>query len=192
MAYTKQTWTNDVSALSAGRMNYMEDGIEAAHNLGSIPAGAIVQYGGASAPTGWLLCDGSSVLRSTYAALFTAISTAYGSVDGTHFTLPDLRGRLPVGLGTHADVNALGDNDGSALADRRPAHKHTVNDAGHTHTVPEATSQNTNQNLAVVGDTIRGTSIATSSATTGVTVGPQTNVPSDGPAFVTVNYIIKT
>jgi microcystin-dependent protein len=62
-----------------------------------IPAGTIVATARATAPTGWLMCDGSSVQRSTYADLFTAIGTSYGSVDGLHFTLPNLKGRAPVG-----------------------------------------------------------------------------------------------
>jgi microcystin-dependent protein len=57
------------------------------------PAGNIAAYGGTSAPTGWLICDGSRVSRTTYSGLFTAISTRYGTGDGsTTFNLPDLRG----------------------------------------------------------------------------------------------------
>lgn len=65
------------------------------------PAGRIEQYGGASAPTGWLECDGSAVNRTTYARLFTAISTTWGVGDGsTTFNVPDFRGRVLVGKGT--------------------------------------------------------------------------------------------
>lgn len=64
------------------------------------PAGMVSPYAGAAAPDGWLLCDGSSLLRATYPDLFTAISTTFGTVDGTHFNVPDMRGRLPVGVGT--------------------------------------------------------------------------------------------
>ena len=62
-----------------------------------IPPGVVVPYAGSSAPTGWLICDGSSQLRASFAALFTAIGTTYGNVDGTHFNLPDLGGRVPAG-----------------------------------------------------------------------------------------------
>lgn len=62
------------------------------------PAGTILMTGRATAPTGYLLCDGSSVLRADYPALFTAISTAFGAADGTHFNLPDMRGRFPRGV----------------------------------------------------------------------------------------------
>lgn len=66
----------------------------------------------AATRAGCLLCDGASYLRATYAALFAAIGTVYGSVDGTHFNVPDLRGRAPIGAGTGtaagASAHALG------------------------------------------------------------------------------------
>jgi microcystin-dependent protein len=63
-----------------------------------VPAGTILPFGGAAAPSGWLLCDGSAVSRSTYASLFSSISTAWGYGDNsTTFNLPDMRGRFPRG-----------------------------------------------------------------------------------------------
>ena len=71
--------------------------------------GSIVPWGGTSAPTGWLECDGSAVSRTTYSALFTAIGTTYGSGDGsTTFNVPDIRGRTVCGK----------DNMGGSSADR--------------------------------------------------------------------------
>lgn len=64
------------------------------------PVGAIQMYGGASAPAGWLLCDGSSYLRTDYPALFAALggtSSPWGLPDSTHFNVPDFRGLMPVG-----------------------------------------------------------------------------------------------
>lgn len=67
-------------------------------SLGGAPAGVVLPFAGASAPTGWLLCYGQAVSRTTYAALFAALGTAYGTGDGsTTFNLPDLRGRVPAG-----------------------------------------------------------------------------------------------
>jgi len=63
-----------------------------------MPAGSIVAFGGAVAPTCWLLCDGTSYLRTAWPELFAVIGTAYGAADGTHFNVPDLRGRSPVGV----------------------------------------------------------------------------------------------
>lgn len=63
-----------------------------------IPVGIVMPYAGDSAPSGYLLCYGQAVSRTTYSALFTAISTTYGTGDGsTTFNLPDLRGRVPAG-----------------------------------------------------------------------------------------------
>ncbi len=60
-------------------------------------------YAATSAPTGWLLCDGTAVSRSTYAALFSAISTTFGAGDGsTTFNVPDLRGKTVLGYGAAA------------------------------------------------------------------------------------------
>ena len=59
-------------------------------------AGVIQMYAGTTPPDGWLLCDGSAVSRTTYAALFAVIGTTYGAGDGsTTFNLPDLRGLQP-------------------------------------------------------------------------------------------------
>jgi len=63
--------------------------------------GAITMYGAATAPTGWLLCNGAAVSRTTYAALFAVIGTTYGTGDGsTTFNVPDMRGAFPRGVGT--------------------------------------------------------------------------------------------
>lgn len=75
------------------------------------PAGALMPYAGASAPDGWLLCYGQSVLRADYPALFAALGTTYGFADGSHFNLPDLRGRVPAG------ADAMGGSPAGRLTD---------------------------------------------------------------------------
>lgn len=72
---------------------------------GALPPGVVVPYGATSAPSGYLLCDGSSQLRATYANLFAVIGSTFGSVDGTHFNVPDLRGRVVVGTGSGAGLS---------------------------------------------------------------------------------------
>lgn len=58
---------------------------------GGPPIGSVTAYAGRFAPSGWLLCDGSSVSRTDYAELYAVIGTTYGSGDGrTTFTLPRL------------------------------------------------------------------------------------------------------
>ena len=113
-------------------------------------AGIIQMFAGATAPDGWLNCDGSAVSRTTYATLFAAIGTTWGAGDGsTTFNVPDLRGRAPIGSGTGSGLSArtLGDNGGAesvtltAAQSGLPAHTHSisrttnvaVSDSGHTH-----------------------------------------------------------
>lgn len=70
--------------------------------------GLILMWGGAAAPTGWLLCQGQAVSRATYADLFAIIGTTYGEGDGsTTFNLPDMKGRTVIGSGTGGRVFTL-------------------------------------------------------------------------------------
>lgn len=91
------------------------------------PVGALLQFAGATAPAGWLICDGSSKLRTDYPALFAVIGTTYGSVDGTHFTLPDLRNKVAVGSGS---TYSRGQTGGAATVTltttTMPSHSHSL------------------------------------------------------------------
>ena len=102
----------------------------------SVPTGVLMPYAGTTAPTGYLLCFGQDVSRTTYADLFTAISTTYGVGDGsTTFTLPDLRGRVIAGQddmgGTSADrlTNQTGGLDGDALGATGGSETHVLTTA---------------------------------------------------------------
>lgn len=92
----------------------------------AMPPGVVTGFAGDTAPAGWLLCQGQSLLRADYPSLFAVIGTTYGSVDATHFNLPDLRVRVPVGVGTG---KALGDSDGLAEGARNAKWSHS-----HAHT----------------------------------------------------------
>jgi len=79
--------------------------------------GEIRMWGGTSAPTGWLLCDGASVSRSTYAALYAITGDAFGNGDGSStFNVPDMEGRSPVGVGTGAGGGAEAATGGTVPA----------------------------------------------------------------------------
>ena len=85
-----------------------------------IPPGGILPYSGASAPTGYLLCDGSAVNRTTYAVLFAITGTTYGEGDGSAtFNLPDLSDQFPIGKGS--TFSTLGDTGGSTTVSITPA-----------------------------------------------------------------------
>lgn len=125
-----------------------------------IPAGIITQYGGAAAPSGWLICDGAAVSRTnpTYSRLFAAIGTTYGAGDGsTTFNVPNLKGRVPVGYdATQAEFDTLAETGGAktqALTTAQlPSHTHGVgtyslaSHAGHTHANTFSLSTQANHN----------------------------------------------
>ena len=89
--------------------------IQGAVSGDTLPVGTMVQFGSNIIPENWLLCDGSAVSRTTYQELFNTIGTSYGQGDGfTTFNLPDLRGRVSVGLkSTDTDFDTLGETGGS-------------------------------------------------------------------------------
>lgn len=145
-----------------------------------------------TAPEGWLLCEGQSLLRTgTYAALFAAISTTYGTVDGTHFNLPDLRGRAPVGKGTHADVDSLADSDGLAVGSRTPKHTHTG--PSHTHTYSGTTSPPSSGETVDAGSLLGDADNVHTHTYSGTTSASGTgNTGSSNGAYAVVNWMIKT
>lgn len=88
-----------------------------------VPAGMVQHYAGSTAPTGWLVCDGSAVSRTTYATLFTAVGFTYGAGDGTTtFNLPDLRGEFIRGNDEGRGVD-IGRTVGSSQA-QNISHRH--------------------------------------------------------------------
>jgi microcystin-dependent protein len=155
----------------------------------ALPSGVIAQFAGAAAPSGWVLCDGTSYLRSGGGvdALFAAIGTTYGAADGTHFNVPDFRGRAAFGKGSNAALSSLGANEGVAEANRRPQHRHTA----HRHAYHSGTNNGSSYGPNAEGLTLTpfaSAPLGTDLADGGSGVGTDA---LDGPAFLAVNYIIK-
>ena len=99
-----------------------------------VPTGAILPYGGSSAPTGYLLANGAAVSRTTYANLFALYGTTYGAGDGsTTFNVPNIKGRFPVGKGDSGATATLG-NTGGAWDHTHtvPDHQHLIDEHYHT------------------------------------------------------------
>src|SRR3954466_4652007 len=102
------------------------------------PAGTVLSFAGAAAPSGWLMCDGSLVNRTTYAALFAVIGTTYSVGDGsTTFGLPDARQKHILGKAASGTGSTLGSSGGAIdHTHTGAAHSHTISaDGSHTHTV---------------------------------------------------------
>lgn len=103
-----------------------------------LPPGTIMDYAGASAPGGWLLCFGQTLNAVTdpeYQSLFNAIGNTFGGTDNTDFVVPDLRGRVIAGKDNMggSSANRLTDQPGGVDGD-------VLGDTGgneiHTHDVP--------------------------------------------------------
>jgi len=159
-----------------------------------MPSGSFMPYAGASAPTGYLLCDGAAISRSTYSALFALVGTTYGSGDGSStFNIPDLRGRVIAGQdnmgGSSANTltNAQADQLGGTLGEET----HTLSIAempAHNHNLPVDIGGVLNiQSLTSTAGSDQGYDGSVDSALTGGD-GAHNNVQ---PTII-LNYIIKT
>jgi microcystin-dependent protein len=121
--------------LQAATKKYVDDEIAGIDVSDPTPSGTIIYTARTTAPTGYLKANGAAVSRTTYADLFTAIGTIYGSGDGsTTFNVPDLRGEFVRGFDDSRGVDS-GRTLGSAQAEMIGQHNHTVNDPGHSHSL---------------------------------------------------------
>jgi microcystin-dependent protein len=124
---------SDGETLTASKLNANFNALKTAI---ASTVGTISAYGGNTAPTGWLLCDGTAVSQTTYADLFAVIGCNFGC-SGGNFNLPDLRGRFLRGRdggalrdpdsGTRTAMSIGGntaDNVGSVQVDELKSHTH--------------------------------------------------------------------
>jgi microcystin-dependent protein len=164
-----------------------------------VPVGTIAMYGGPSAPTGWLLCDGTSTTGYTALAAIVGVST------------PDLRGRFA--LGDSASLTLLATGGSTTIGTNNlPSHSHantavlasgtvTITDPGHAHTLDVSSESGSALGALFLGDSSGVDTGLVNSATTGIsgTVGTaitMTNANTGGAEaylqpHVVVNYIIK-
>jgi microcystin-dependent protein len=162
------TFPNITGAVSATHTE-IDAAVDAVQAAQYIPAGSILPFAGSSTPSGYLLCYGQAVSRTTYSGLYTAIGTTWGVGDGTTtFNVPDFRDRMLVGkadmggtdaaiidsLLTSTTLGATYDGEGAidtiTLAEANlPAHTHsisgtcsgtTASDGSHTHTYSGSTA----------------------------------------------------
>lgn len=135
------------TGIKNGRMSSTRSGLSAAEYRSAIdgvpgaalaPVGTVLPFAGPTAPAGWILCDGSAISRTTYAALFSAIGIAWGHGNTTTtFNIPDLRGYVMRGRdgGAARDPDRssrtacntggnTGDNVGSVQDENYKSHNH--------------------------------------------------------------------
>ncbi len=159
---------------------------------GLTPAGGVIMYGGASAPTGWLLCDGSAVSRTTYSALFSAIGTVYGVGNGsTTFNVPNAKGVFIRGTGSQT-INAVTytGTRGTSQRDQFAAHHHALwgGDSGGG---PTNINNATSNALAGIGTAVNLVYVTNSPSGGHQYVQDSGSGTETEPANIVLTYIIK-
>jgi microcystin-dependent protein len=177
------------------------------------PSGAIMQFAGAAAPNGWMMCDGAAVSRADFAALYAVVGDIYGAGDGsTTFNLPNLLNRVAVGAGSKAlassggamtrtptgsvDVSGTVQNTTLTIA-QMPSHGHGT-DGGWGPRGGDATAtatylgrQNEGAATGGVGDTLsQGGSQPHAHGFTGTATFTGVSLNIEQP-YLVLNYIIK-
>ena len=148
-------------------------------SVAGFPTGGIVMWGTATAPTGYLLCDGAAVSRTTYAALFAVIVVTFGAGDTTTtFNVPDLRQRFPLGVAAAGTGSTLAGTGGAI------DHTHTADPPSTTSGAPSATVDCEAYTFSLER--------AASSTHTHATDITSFNTGTGNPPFIALNFIIKT
>ena len=193
MYFTETHWDDMVTGILT---EHKQDGSHGAVTATSVsisgvsvmnPTGTLLSYAGSSAPTGYLLCDGTAVSRTTYSDLFAIVGTTYGVGNGTTtFNVPDLRGRIPVGknTGTFSTLGGTGGAETHTLSTSEiPSHTHSNSLSRQLQGVDDSnyTSQ-VSRGDAGTPDTLTWTSGATGGG------GAHNNLQP----YLVINYIIKT
>jgi len=164
--------------------------------VGSNPPGMIATFAGATAPTGWLLCDGTQYAQTAYANLFAAIGSAWNTGGETtgNFRVPDLRGMFLRGTGSNGVVSgATGPAVGASQTDTYLNHTHNVTDPGHYHQVAFLQGSQAPGSAETVKPYPSTGSYSTNAVVTGLTVNTSTTGGTETrPKNYGVLYIIKT
>jgi len=157
--------------------------------------GEIRIFAGNFNPNGWMFCEGQLLPISEYETLFNLIGTTYGGDGQSTFALPDLRGRLPIhmgtgpGLGTYTLAEAAGVEEVTLSTQQIPAHTHALLASTATATAVDLTD-NILATSPTIDDYVADVASAQLAANTVSSVGgsqPHTNFQP----YLCLNYIIS-
>ena len=162
----------------------------------AVITGTISMWPVSSAPTGYLVCNGSAVSRTTYAALYAIVGTTFGSGDGsTTFNLPNYTNRMPYGT----TIGATGGSTDAIVV----SHTHTASssDAGHSHTYAGSVSSTGtfaysagggNPGVGTPANAGSTVNTGTANITTTITSTGASGTNANLPPYLGINFIIKT
>ena len=167
--------------------------------VGGVPAGTVITYASSTVPSGFLECNGTNVSRSTYAQLYSAIGSTWGSGDGSStFGLPDLRGEFVRGWDNGRNIDQSR-NFATSQSSQNQQHNHSISDPSHSHTQRGLALSGGSGSVAItlgsgqsyqIGYSGSQSSITTGSASTGISISNAGGTESR-PRNVSLMYIIK-
>lgn len=181
-------------------------------SLQPAPVGSIMMWPSATIPANWQLCDGSSLNRQEYAALFSVLGTTYGNNDSSTFRIPDMRGLFVAGRGAnnYTSLNQKGGSNTVALSvNEMPKHNHdtatsttdgsvtTTSNGSHSHSIPVGESTTSGAKGAEKGTYESGWAKFNSDAAGSHTHTVPLKARGAGaahenrPPYIVLNYIIK-
>ena len=196
------------SIVSGGFMQTDGSGNLSFQVVAGVPSGAVFCIAVASVPSGYLECNGESVSRTTFAALFAVIGTQYGANNSSTFKVPDLRGEFIRGFDNGRGVDS-GRSVASSQGHQHPQHNHavsassssSVSDPGHTHTANYGQG-NLVSSGGAFGLRDSGNADRIRNANTGISVSTSTNISQSNrggtsnssetrPRNIAMMYVIK-
>ena len=197
------------SIVSGGFMQTDGSGNLSFQVVAGVPSGAVFCIAVASVPSGYLECNGQSVSRTTFAALFAVIGTQYGANNSSTFKVPDLRGEFIRGFDNGRGVDS-GRSVASSQSHQHPQHNHavsassssSVSDPGHKHNLLFAggsfggssgavTARDTGTITDRISNSNTGISVSTSTSISQSNRGGTSNSSETRPRNIAMMYVIK-
>jgi len=196
---TRLFWRSDLKRL------YYNKGTEGSPlwEGADVPVGTINMYAGAVAdiPTGWLLCNGAAVSRTTYAQLFAVLDTEYGVGDGSGtFNVPNFvtSNKFPRAATNDAGRGTTGGESTHTLTGAESGtsvHTHGITDPGHSHSMRVGSNTNASAGRTINDSTQSVEGGSTNAASTGISLqstsaADASSAHENKPPFIDVHFII--